>query len=295
MALPRETGYCFGIMTEPAPRTTIVSVCYNSMGVLPQMLASVPVGVPVVLVDNASNDRAALLALAQSAGAQLVENDRNLGFGVGCNQGAVRATTEFILFLNPDARLDQGALDGLEQAMDRYPEASAMNPRLTDGAGHPYFKRRSVLLPRSRWLAKGWPVQDCTVPVLSGAALMVRRTGFEMVGGFDPNIFLYHEDDDLSLRLVRDCGPLMFIRAASVHHMEGRSTVRSPQSAALKARHMGWSRVYAARKHGQRFALTRALAGAVGQLLSPATVLSRRKRAKHLAFLRGVLSAARGG
>lgn len=281
-------------MTEPAPRTTIVSVCYNSMAVLPLMLASVPQGVPVVLVDNASDDRMALVALAQASGARLVESDVNLGFGVGCNRGAALATTEFILFLNPDARLDAGALGALELAMDRYSHASAVNPRLTDGAGRPYFKRRSVLLPRSRWLAKGWPAQDCAVPVLSGAALMVRRATFEKVGGFDPKIFLYHEDDDLSLRLARDCGPLMFIRTASVHHMEGRSTVRSPQSAALKARHMGWSRVYAARKHGQPFALTRALLGAMARVLSPATIFSRRRRAKHLAFLRGVLSAARG-
>ena len=281
-------------MNKRPPRTTIVSVCYNSTAVLPAMLASVPPGVAIVLVDNASVDHPTLARLASAAGAAVVDNHRNLGFGVACNQGAAIAKTEFILFLNPDTQVDPQALAHLEAAMDNYPKTSAMNPRLTDGTGRPYFKRRSVLLPRSRWVAKGWPEQDCEVPVLSGAALMVRRTAFELVGGFDSKIFLYHEDDDLSLRLAKTCGPLMFIRAASVHHMEGRSTVRSAQSAALKARHMGWSRVYAARKHGRPLALTRALAGAVGQLISPATMLSRRKRAKHLAFLWGVLSAACG-
>lgn len=281
-------------MNKRPSRTTIVSVCYNSTAVLHAMLVSIPSEAAIVLVDNASADHPALERLASAAGATLVDNHRNLGFGVACNQGAAIAETEFILFLNPDTQLDPEALAHLEDAMDRYPKVSAMNPRLTDGAGRPYFKRRSVLLPRSRWMAKGWPEQDCEVPVLSGAALMVRRAAFEQVGGFDPQIFLYHEDDDLSLRLAKTCGPLMFIRAASVHHMEGRSTVRSAQSAALKARHMGWSRVYAARKHGQPFALTRALTGAAAQLFSPATLFSRRKRAKHLAFLSGVMSAVRG-
>ena len=158
-------------MPSLPPRTTIVTVAYNSTEVLPAMLASVPAGVPVVLVDNGSADLAELRALAVRTGARLVENGRNLGFGPACNVGAALADTEFILFLNPDTILTPEAIARLEAAMDRHPAASAANPRLTDGAGRPYFKRRSVLLPRSEWLARGWPDADRQVPVLSGAAL----------------------------------------------------------------------------------------------------------------------------
>ncbi|MGC1430386.1 MAG: glycosyltransferase family 2 protein, partial [Albidovulum sp.] len=70
-------------MTElpRAPRTTIVTVSFNSLHVLPQMLASVPSGVPVVIVDNGSTDIAALVGLCEMHGATLIRNDRNLGFG----------------------------------------------------------------------------------------------------------------------------------------------------------------------------------------------------------------------
>jgi N-acetylglucosaminyl-diphospho-decaprenol L-rhamnosyltransferase len=270
---------------------TIVSVCYNSMAVLPSMLASVPHGVRVVVVDNASTDQAALAALAMRPGVHLIHNDDNRGFGVACNIGAAAVATEFILFLNPDAELRPDALEALLDAMQRYPKASAMNPRITNADASPYFKRRSVIMPGSEAMARGWPDADREVTVLTGAALLVRRADFEAVGGFDPAIFLYHEDDDLSRRLRAQCGPIMFIRGAEVRHLSGHSTARSPATAAFKAWHMGRSRVYAMRKHHRPLAFARSLVSGVVQCLSPMTLISRRKRAKAWAFLRGVISA----
>lgn len=274
-----------------AGRVTVISVCYNSTAVVPAMLASIPEGVAVVLVDNASADGAALAGLAAARGARLIRNAANRGFGTACNQGAAEAGTEFLLFLNPDAALASGALDALVAAAARYPRAAAMNPRIEAAGGRPYFKRGSVLLPRGARLPRGWPEADREVPVLSGAALFVRRADFEAVAGFDPAIFLYHEDDDLSLRLKAERGPLMFIRAALVRHQGGQSTIRSPETAALKAWHMGRSRVYAARKHRRPLAATRALGSALLQIASPLALASPRKRAKQWAFLRGVVAA----
>ncbi|MGC1488978.1 MAG: glycosyltransferase family 2 protein [Albidovulum sp.] len=285
------SGYVVQAMAEMG--VTIITVCHNSMEVLPKMLASVPISVPVVIVDNASQDGAALAELAAGRGSHLIRNDENRGFGVACNQGAAAAKTEFLLFLNPDAELLPEALGELVAAMTRYPQASAMNPRIADGNGHPYFKHRSVIMPKSERMPRGWPDTDREVTVLSGAALFVRRAGFEAVGGFDENIFLYHEDDDLSRRLRAECGPIMFIRQAEVRHLEGHSSVRSPASAAFKARHMGRSRVYAMRKHGRPLPLVRSVISALLQLANPLLLLSARSRAKRWAFLRGVLSARR--
>ena len=269
---------------------TVISVCYNSTAVIGDMLGSIPPDVPAVLVDNGSTDSAALETIARPAGARLLRNAENRGFGPACNQGAEGAGTEFLLFLNPDARLEPGALGALVAAAARYPLASAFNPAIRQPDGRPYFKRGSAILPHRVALPRGWPEADREVPVLSGAALFVRRTAFEAVGGFDPEIFLYHEDDDLALRLAARCGPLMFIREAVVSHQGGGSSVRSPAIAALKAWHMGRSRVYAARKHARPFAFAGALVQALVQAASPVVLVSPRKRAKQGAFLRGVWS-----
>ncbi len=271
-----------------APRTTIVSVSYNSADVLPAMLVSVPEGVPVVVVDNASSDRSA--DIGEAAGATVVRLPVNEGFGRGCNAGAALAKTEFVLFLNPDTELKPGALEALEEAADTHLDSPAFNPRIEDRNGSPYFKRSSKLLPRARWMKRGWPPGDTEVTILSGAAFFCRRSLFEEAGGYDSSIFLYHEDDDLALRMAKQFGPLRFVHGALVRHLEGRSSPRSVASAKIKSFHMGRSRVYAMRKHKRPFAFSGSLWSGVRKLLSPAVLVSARKRTQAWHFTKGVLS-----
>jgi len=269
-------------------RTTIVTVTYNTAAVLPAMLASVPHGTPVVVVDNASVDESA--KIAGQNGAHVVALPENAGFGRACNAGAATATSEFLLFLNPDAVLGADCLAQLEKAADDYPDAVAFNPRISNSDGSPYFKRSSKLLPREKWMPRGWPGDDCEVAILSGAAFFCRASVFQAVNGFDEAIFLYHEDDDLALRLQKTSGPLRFVYNAHVHHAGGRASPRSPEIAALKSYHMAQSRVYAMKKHGRPLPFLSSLWTATRKLVSPEILLIARKRAQAIAFLKGVLS-----
>ena len=281
-------------MNSQNARVGIVSVCYNSMSVLPSMLDSVPKNTPIVLVSNAGEkDDSPLTELATYYNANLIVNKTNKGFGVACNQGADVLNTELLLFINPDAVLRPKALDELLKAVDSFPEAVAFNPRIISSSGKAFFKRNSHLLPRSKKMARGWPKTDCEVSILSGAAFLVKRTIFKKSGGFDPEIFLYHEDDDLALRLSNEFGKLYFVYDALVMHMEGQSSERSPDIAALKAWHMGRSRVYATRKHNRPMPFARALFSALMQVFSLQVLFSSRKRAKHIAYLQGVISSWR--
>lgn len=273
-------------------RVTIVSVSYNSSAALAEMLPNCPNDTKIIVVDNGSRDIETTRALAAEHDAKLIELGENLGFGSACNAGAEGAETEYLLFLNPDAKLKKGGLEALLDGADRHAAASAFNPAFLDKHGTPRFPFSSVLLPGKGKLANDRATEDKELKVLSGAALLVRREAFEAVDGFDTEIFLYHEDDDLSLRLAKKCGPLMGIAAAHLSHDQGNSTPRSAEVAAIKAWHMGRSRVYAMRKHGVKFPFLRSVALALFQTASPLTVLSGRKRAKHINFLRGVLSQA---
>jgi N-acetylglucosaminyl-diphospho-decaprenol L-rhamnosyltransferase len=269
-------------------RTSVVTVAFNSAAILGEMLASVPDGTPVIVVDNASSDNSTDVAAA--GGAIVVRLSENTGFGHGCNVGAAHAISEFVLFLNPDATLDAHCIAKLEAAADKYADASAFNPSIMDKDGGPHFKRGSVLLPRKLWLPRGRPLSDREVPVLTGAALFCRRAQFVELGGYDEAIFLYHEDDDLALRLKATFGPLMFIHDAKVGHQEGRSSPRSPEIARIKSYHMARSRIYAMDKHGWRFAYLRTLCSALAKFINPAFLFSTRKRAQALAFLAGAWS-----
>lgn len=271
-------------------RVTIVSVTYNSSSVVRLMLSSIPDGTPVVLVDNNSKDQSELEMISIESGFKLIKNSENFGFGVGCNLGAELVETEFVFFLNPDAVLEEGALEHLVQAADKHIDTVGFNPRISWPNGTPYFKKRSHLISRDKEMPRGWPKLDAEVPVLSGAALFVRLNDFSKIGGFDPNIFLYHEDDDLSLRLIATQGKLMFVRDSKVKHLFGGSTERTPQVAAFKGWHMGRSRMYATIKHNLSYAKSKAVRDATLQLLSPFNIISKRKHSKHWAYFKGVLS-----
>ena len=271
-------------------RVTAISVAYNSSVVLPSMLASLPSETPVIIVDNASSDVAALRVLVHLPNVALIENPSNIGFGAACNVGAAGATTEFLLFLNPDARLSPDTLAQLVAAAERYPEAVAFNPRFLDDDGAEAFKRSCHLLPRSQWMPRGCPPADRALNVLSGAAFFVRRADFEAVGGFDPNIFLFFEDDDLSLRL-RKRGTLMFVRDAIVTHTGGAASAPDPRIESFKSWHFGYSRIYASRKHGVRGAYAKTLVRAIPRALSPVVLFSTVARAERWAYLRGITQA----
>ncbi|WP_323783964.1 glycosyltransferase family 2 protein [Thalassovita sp.] len=270
---------------------TIISVCYDSTSVLGLMLSSIPEGTPTIVVNNTQNDAQEMKNLAGQFGATVIQNDINRGFGFGCNQGAALADTQFLLFLNPDATLEPDTLDMLIQAAGKYEQASAFNPKILDSNGKPRFRRRSAISAKDRNTASGAPDWDCEVSVLSGAAMMVRRSDFEKVHGFDEKLFLYHEDEELSYRLRETCGPLMFIHTATVSHQGGNSSPNSLQVTELKAWHMARSGVYLAYKRGLRFPRLRRLVLATFQLVSPVCWFSVRKRKKQLAIFKGVLSS----
>lgn len=282
-------------MTPPDPKSqiTVVTVAYNSMAVLPEMLASLPEGIAVVIVDNSPTADPALEALSDKYNAQCLRNGVNRGFGAGCNRGAAAAETPYMMFLNPDATVEEGCFETLFHAAETYPQAAAFNPRTLDGKGRVSFKRRSNLLPVHKRLDGTPPETDTQVPVLSGAAIFVAKEMFDRVGGFDEDIFLYYEDDDLSLRLAQ-YGALMHIPQAIVRHNDGHSTVRSPETAYFKAYHLARSRIFAQVKHGVPRARASVIFRSLAQLISP-LMLNRRKRAKYLGYLAGAFSALQDG
>jgi GT2 family glycosyltransferase len=279
------------LLTAKANNVRVISVSFHSEHVIQDMLKSLPTGVEVIVVDNSETTSENMRQLRDEHGFKYVPLTRNRGFGAACNEGAKDATCEFLFFLNPDARLVGDSLDHLLRAMHDHPEVVAANPLIRGSRGKVEFKYRSVLLPRQEWCSRKPPEEPCDMPALTGSALMVRREAFEAVGGFDERIFLYHEDDDLSIRLRQQVGPLLFVPKANVHHNAGHSSERSPAMAFHKAFHKAQSRVYAMRKHQISRPIFETLVSALLGLINPTNLISRRKRLQAWGFFLGTLSA----
>jgi GT2 family glycosyltransferase len=266
---------------------SFIIVCYQSSIALKTLLLSIPKEYEVILVDNSQDKKTEEIANIYDC--ILIKNEKNVGFGSASNIGAKVANGDFLFFINPDSSLNPDSVEELLRAAKTYPQASGFNPKICDQSGRQNFKRRSVLLPKSEWMGKKYPSADKQVSILSGAAIFIKKDLFLKVSGFDEKIFLYHEDDDLSIRLKKEIGPLMYINNSKVTHVGGGSSSRNTSIAALKGYYMGKSRVYAQAKHKIKGVNLRNILLASFQLISPEMIFSARKRAKYIAFFKGVI------
>ncbi len=278
-------------------RVCVVTVAYNSAAALRGMLGSVPEGLAVIVVDNASRDDSA--AMAEAAGARVFGNTANLGFGAGCNIGMDAAETEFVLLANPDTRLDAGAIARLVAVADAFPDAAILAPTLRDETGArvrswdvEQLHRR--LLSRKRD-AEPWPEGPLCAEFLSGACMLLRASdGLR----FDEDFFLFYEDDAICAAARAKGRSLVLVPDAVMHHAGGGSSAPSEALSAFKARHLAWSRLHymvlmRGSAAGQREAWAR-LWHHLGKALGHGLTLRMAKLRADLAGLGGTLAWLRG-
>lgn len=226
---------------------SIVIVSYNTASVLRGCLASLAAarapGDEVIVVDNASADGSAAMIRAEFPDVRLIANATNVGFGAASNQGIAAATRDLGLLLNPDARVDAAALDGLRRVLggDR---AALVGPRLLNADRTVQrsafrFPTPLVLLaeqmnlgPRLRWLNPGDVAGQDLVPVdwLKGACLAAPVALLRAHGPFDERFFMFSEDTDLCFRLGMAGVPVLYFPAVAVVHLGGMSTRLRPRA-----------------------------------------------------------------
>ncbi|QTL04214.1 glycosyltransferase family 2 protein [Aquabacter sp. L1I39] len=241
-----------GTAAEPAidlASVSVVFVTYNSHAVIGRAVASVPAACDVIIVDNASpagTDFAARLPRP----VRVLAQPRNLGFGAACNLGARSAQGRLLLFLNPDAALEDGALERLLAAVSAYGPALLM-PSILAEDGRLMRKEGSILepVPRARRLSAQEIAGDYCTRFVHGAAFLVEKDVFLDLGGFDEAIFLYHEDDDLGLRALARHIPIIVVRDAQVRHAGGKSSTPALSQTFRINRWKMRSEIYVRRKY----------------------------------------------
>jgi GT2 family glycosyltransferase len=232
-------------MSDPPPLAVAV-VSYDTCEVLRPCLESVVAAGPAELVvaDNGSADGSIDLVRERFPQAKLIVNDRNRGYGAAANQAIAACDAPAVLLLNSDTVLGAGALAALARYLGDHPRAGVVGPRLVnpDGTLHPstfaYPSVRDLLvgdtglhlllrrLPwvRERFLRTWAHDVPRAVPWVYGAALAIRRSAFDAVGGFDEAFFMYFEEVDLSRRLAAAGFETHYAPVATVLHAGAAST-----------------------------------------------------------------------
>jgi N-acetylglucosaminyl-diphospho-decaprenol L-rhamnosyltransferase len=247
----------------------VVIVSYRSRELLRECLGALRAHPPscpisVVVVDNASGDGTVELVAREFPEVDLIASARNLGFAAATNLGAQRGSASYLLALNPDTAVGPGALDRVIAVLESHPDVAVVGPRLLRPDGSfDHAARRSFPTPLSalghftgigrraqsgRLAAYRAPdVESGPVDAVNGAFMLMRRSAFEEVGGFDKGYWMYMEDLDLSYRL-RQRGLLSWYEpSATVGHVKGGS-VGGPRPLRLNWHfHRGMGRFY--RRH----------------------------------------------
>ncbi len=238
------------MIEETKVQLSIIIVSYNSRSLIEQCLVSINkaifgINTEIIIVDNNSKDGSKEYLSSNFPGVKLIFNNENLGFAKACNLGYKNSSGEYILFLNPDTILSETCLTDCISFFKAHSDAGAVGVRMLDDKGK--FLKESkrglpspsasfyklfgltAIFPGSKTIAKYYQGhlpgnENNPVEVLSGAFMMMKRTVFEKVNGFDESFFMYGEDIDLSLRISQLGFKNYYLGKISITHLKGGST-----------------------------------------------------------------------
>lgn len=236
-------------MTARTIDVSILIVSFNTRAMTLEAISSVvretrDVSFEIIVVDNASTDGSADAIAAHPAQPRLIRLSENIGFGRGNNLAAEHATGDYVLLLNPDTVVKERAIDRLVAFARANKRALIWGGRTVFGDGrlNPASCWQQItlwnLITRASGLAGmfphsavfnpeaygGWARDSVReVDIVSGCFLLIPRSIWLALGGFDPAFYMYGEEADLCLRARRIGAQPMVTPEATIVHFGGAS------------------------------------------------------------------------
>jgi hypothetical protein len=254
---------------------SVTIVNWNAEDLLIQCLESINQMMPeikkeVFVVDNGSVNEMTTMIKERFPEVHLIQNQRNVGFAKANNQAFRLSKGKYLLLLNPDTKVNEGAIERLLSFMEVHSEAGVAGGQLLNGDGS---KQNSIanfpslateLLNKSllrRLFPKKFPGKErnysepVEVDSVIGACMMVRRTALEQVGLLDEDYFLFLEETDWCYRMKRAGWKVYHIPQAEVYHFQGKSAGTARKRARVEFYRSRYHFFKKNRGHFQRSAL----------------------------------------
>lgn len=194
----------------------------------------------IILVDNASSDETVKKVKEHWQNfkqIRVVENKQNFGFSKGNNLGAKKAKGDVLFFLNSDTEIKDSGLLKMIEYLEKHQEVGVLGGKLIniDGtiqrSAGKFFNLWNVflmLMGMERFgLLRFAKRQESYVDWVSGACMMIKKTLFEKIKGFDEYFFMYVEDLELCFRIKKYGYKTSFYPDIKILHKELGSSNRS--------------------------------------------------------------------
>lgn len=235
---------------------SIIIISFNTKEFTLQCIKSIllnplSVNFEIVVVDNNSED-GTVYALEKEFRdidlLRIIKMPQNLGFSKANNIGVKFSKGNFLLFLNSDTLIVDNSIDKLLDFIKSDEKIGIVGPKLInpDGSFQPqskrgiptlsasflYFLKLYKIFPKSKIFGEYLQTYKdensiSEVPCISGSCMLVKKSIFEKVSGFDERYFLHFEDIDLCLKFSKAGYKIYYYPHAKVIHFKGKSSVDS--------------------------------------------------------------------
>ncbi|WP_159474333.1 glycosyltransferase family 2 protein [Dyadobacter sp. 3J3] len=223
---------------------SVIIVNYNTSALLNDCLTSVytkTLGIKfeVIVVDNNSVDESVRSVRENFSDVKLIESKKNLGFGKGNNLGNSIASGKYLFYLNSDTILINNAIKILFEFMEKEDSnnVACCGGNLYHEDGKPNFSYSirfpslfGIILYRAHLSSffghSSFNDTSVTkkVAIVIGADMMISKEKFDLIGGFDPQYFMYVEEGDLQYRFHKKGWSSMSVPDAKIIHKQGASS-----------------------------------------------------------------------
>lgn len=233
---------------------SILIVTYNSEDVIRECLQGLSqsddrLSTEIIVADNASSDHTVSVIRQEFPSVRLIADGSNKGFGAGNNQAFAASSGQYVALVNPDVVMDIQAVADLISYLENHPDVGIVGPRIVNGSGeveksaNPPFTVRQwavYFLGRRRFPSRFYADYDhyknqmtqTTTPTetawLTGACLVMPRTVYDQLNGFDEAFFLFAEDVDLCDRAWEAGWRVVYLPNVLVKHYGSTSVSRVP-------------------------------------------------------------------
>ncbi len=251
---------------------SIIIVNYYNSHILGDCLQSVnrtiqKIQFEIIIIDNSSKDEGLASILKRYPSAQFINNSKNVGFARANNQGAKVASGDFLLFINPDTIVAEGAIESMQDYIRSDSSIGIIGPKVLNSdqtiqyscrkfptIWSGLFNRYSLmtrLFPNNRY-SRDYLMLDYdhnsirSVDWISGCCMMTPVSVFKRVNGFDENYFLFIEDVDLCQAIKKIDLRIVYFPNSKIFHKISSSNSRSTLRIIIK-RHQGM--IYYNQKH----------------------------------------------
>ena len=191
-------------------KVTAIIVNWNDKDVIVECIQSIldqnRNKIDIIISDNGSKDDSVEFIRKRFPSIKIIENGKNLGFGSAINRGLGLAKGDYLLFLNSDLKLHSKCVGELAKVLENDSNVGGTIPKILHIDQQNIINSLGVLINYTgiaypNLLGQKDPGYQEPFESACGGIFMLKREVYETVGGFDEDLFLYHEDHDLSWRI----------------------------------------------------------------------------------------------